>query len=185
MSRDVTAAFDAACQSAHVRPFLAAEIEDAGGVARYWTGLGDKTILGETFIGAGSMGSVSAVEEASDLYAAGLTFTLSGLPTETVAIALDDARQGLPARLYFGLLSDSGAIIADPVLVFEGLTDIPTIDDDGSTGSISISAENQLIRLETPNERRYTHEDQQLVDPGDLGFEFVPGLQDLVIVWGR
>ena len=38
--------------------------------------------------------------------------------------------------------------------------------------------------LKRSRERRYTHDDQQIDFPGDLGFEFVPKLQELNLVWG-
>src|SRR3546814_10063587 len=96
-----------------------------------------------------------------------------------------DVLQGLPAKLWLGAMDSSGSVIADPYLVFEGLTDVAEIDEGGETATISISADNRLIDLERPRTRRYTQEAQQIDDATDLGFEFVPSLQDVEILFGR
>ena len=40
-----------------------------------------------------------------------------------------------------------------------------------------------MIDLQRPKSRRYTKEDQQIDFPTDLGFDFVPELQDIQIIW--
>ena len=185
MARNVTSAFVTASQAGTVFPFYLAEIWDEDGALRVWTGYGDLSWGGYTWIGTGTLGSVSAIQETADLYAAGADFALQGAPGELVSMALGTMRQGLPAKLYLGFFdADTGAIVADPALVFEGLTDVPEIEDSGADSVITISAENELIRLETPVARRYTHEDQQINYPGDKGFEYVPTLQDVKIIFG-
>jgi hypothetical protein len=42
-----------------------------------------------------------------------------------------------------------------------------------------------MIDLQRPRERRYTHEDQQIDHPGDMGFEYVSQLQELNLAWGK
>ena len=63
--------------------------------------------------------------------------------------------------------------------------DVMTVDDDGATAQISITAESKLIDLERSRARRYTSEDQKIDFPNDKGLEFITGLQDKTIVWGR
>ena len=59
------------------------------------------------------------------------------------------------------------------------------IDEGAETASITLNVENRLIVFDRPKERRFTHEDQQNRFAGDLGFEFVPDLQDKEIIWGK
>jgi hypothetical protein len=40
-----------------------------------------------------------------------------------------------------------------------------------------------MIDLLRPKTRRYTGEDQKIDFPSDLGFDFVPELQDQQIIW--
>jgi hypothetical protein len=186
MARALTAAMLAAVQSGRVRPVLIAKIGTAAADLRVWTGIGNLTFESEIYSGVGNFGGVSEIQETNELMAAGLTYTLSGVPSEIVSIALGQMRYGRPAVLWFGLIDETtNSLITDPYKMFSGLTDVPMIDEGFDTATISITAENRLIDLERPRVRRYTTEDQKLDDATDKGFEFVPGLQDAVITWGR
>ena len=100
-------------------------------------------------------------------------------------MAIAEARQGLPGKVWLGLLTPERTIIADPVLAFAGRLDVPEITDDADSCRITISYESRLIDLNTARSWRYTHESQQALHPGDLGFEFVTAIQDREITWGR
>ena len=63
--------------------------------------------------------------------------------------------------------------------------DIMKIDEGAESANITLNLENRLIALDRAKNRRYTHEDQQERFSGDLGFEFVPDLQDKQIIWGK
>jgi hypothetical protein len=63
--------------------------------------------------------------------------------------------------------------------------DKPTIDVSGTSATITINCENRLVEMNVSAERRYTHEDQQVDYPGDLGFQFVNSIQDAQIYFGR
>ncbi len=43
----------------------------------------------------------------------------------------------------------------------------------------------RLISFDLPVDRKYTLEDQQVDFPSDVGFEFIPDLQDKEITWGK
>ena len=73
----------------------------------------------------------------------------------------------------------------DPVQAFSGRLDVPEIKDDADTCTITISYESRLIDLTVARTWRYTHESQQVLFPGDLGFEYVTTIQDREITWGR
>ena len=103
----------------------------------------------------------------------------------SLGMAIAEARQGLPGKVWLGLLTEAGTIIADPVLAFAGRLDVPEITDDVETCRITISYESRLIDLNTARSWRYTHESQQVLYPGDLGFEYVTAIQDREITWGR
>jgi hypothetical protein len=59
------------------------------------------------------------------------------------------------------------------------------IEENADTSVISVTAENVLIKLERPVVRRFTNEDQKSRFPDDRGLEYVAGLQDKDILWGR
>lgn len=186
MTSHLTPAMENALLADTVRPILLVKIGTAGGDVRVWTGMGDLTFNGEVYQGVGTLGGVSPVQESADLQANGITFSLSGVPQEMIATALGQMRQGMNAQLWLGALDvTTGALIADPNERFTGYTDVPSIDESAETATISITAENRLIDLERARTRRYTKEDQEIDYPGDLGFDFVPSLQDKELVWGR
>jgi len=59
------------------------------------------------------------------------------------------------------------------------------IEEQAEAASISVTAENVLVKLERPVVRRFTNEDQKSRFPDDRGLEFVASLQDKEIFWGR
>ena len=185
MARDLTASVITEITSTSLRPFLLFEGEFANGYVRVWTGYGNLTWNSYTWTGVGDFAAVSAVEETTETRAAGVTVSLSGIPSAMISTTLSSARQGKTGKLYIGVLDASGAVIADPYLAFQGRLDVPAIDDGGETATISISYESRLVDLERPRERRYTPEDLQIDYADDRGFEYVAALQDVSISWGR
>lgn len=183
MSRGITSALNTQFTSDALEPFFAVELDFDGGTVLVWTGYGNITIDSKTFVGSGDVLNVSGLTESADVQANGITVTLSGLNSNLVASALTETYQGRACKVYFGALS-SGAVVADPYLVFSGLMDIMTIDDSGDSSDITITAESRLISLERARDRRYTTEDQKIDYPDDRGLEFVADLQDKQIIWG-
>lgn len=185
MSRVLNPDFSAALADPNVKPVLLFEGEFASGVVRLWTGFGDLVWDGKTWSGGGSLLGVSPMEEVSGVVAAGATVSLAGVRPDLIQIAIDEARQGLPGRAWFGLLNDAGQVIADPAQLFVGRLDVPNIDADGSSVVISVSYENRLIDMDRPRQFRYTDQSQRALFPNDAGFNFVVGLQEAQITWGQ
>lgn len=185
MSRDLTPEVAAAIAAGVVRPALFYEGEFASGWARFWTGLTPMQWGGRTWNPAGALIGLSPIEETTSVVANVVTVTLSGVPTDLVALAIEDARQGKPGRSWLAFLDESGAIIPEPVQLAAGRLDVPEVEDGEDTCTIAISYETRAVDLTTPREWRYTHESQQVLFPGDLGLEFVTSLQEMEITWGR
>lgn len=183
--RDLTSGVQTAIIADQVNPILFFEGEFASGFVRVWSGIGEISWNSYTWQGIGTLGGVGAIHESSDIQANGVTVTFSGIPSDLISLTLDDVVQGKLGKIYFGFMDANNAIIADPALMFEGRLDIPAIEENGDTATIQITYESRLIDLQKPRERRYTNEDQQLQYSGDLGFEFVPALQEQQINWGK
>ena len=183
--RDLTSGVQTAIAADQVSPILFFQGEFASGTVRVWSGIGDLSWNSVTWTGVGSLGGISAIQESEDVQANGVTVTLSGIPSDLISLTLDDAVQGKTGKVYFGFLDASGAVIADPILMFEGRLDIPSIQEDGETSVIQITYESRLIELQKAKQSLYTHEEQKTRFAGDLGFEYVPSLQDLNITWGK
>ncbi len=189
MARTLTAGMVTEATGDSLQPVLLVKMEfDSASPPdqlRLWTGIGDLTFNSQVYTGAGDLLSFSPIEESDDLKAVGLTGTLSGIPSSIIAIALATDYMGKPVTVWFGALNSSGALIADPFIIFAGLIDTMPIEDAGETATIQVTAENRLARLEESRSRRYTPEDQAIDYPGDLGLDFVVALNDgREIVWG-
>jgi len=183
MARDLTAGVITQLQGNPEFAWLY-EGEFASGWVRLWSGIGPLSWDGETWSGVGTLLGMSGADETTEVRAARLIISLSGVPSDLLAAALGDARSGKPGRVYLAFFT-GGSIVADPALHFEGRLDVPAIEDGPDTATISISYESELIDLERARERRYTPEDQSIDYPGDLGFAYVAALQDAQITWGR
>jgi tRNA G37 N-methylase TrmD len=191
MSRTVPAALLTALDADQIEPFYAVDMAFETANIRLWTGYGDKTIGSDTYTGSGSLLTIDGLEEASDLSARGTTLTLSGLSSTILTYALTEEYQGRTVTIYWGVGSET-------VEVFRGYMDQMAIQDSGETSAISLTVESRLVMLERPNVRRYTSESHKQVrkrkwlDDGNSGdpaadtfFDWVQGLQDTQIVWGR
>lgn len=183
--RTMTPATLAALIAQDLQPVMLFEGVFPAGTVRLWTGLGDVVWNSQTWTGAGTLIGVSEIEETTDVVASGITVALSGVAPQSVALAITDAQQGLPGKIWIGLLDAAGAIIVDPVEVFAGRLDVPQVTDGTESCTITISYESRLIDLSRAREFRYTHESQQALFPGDKGFEYVAGLQQKEITWGQ
>ena len=189
MSRSITTAFNNALTSQVVRPLLAVELEFSTGTLRFWNGYGDLTMTAggssNTFTGLGDLMGVSAVSESDQVEAIGATLSLTGIKSSLISAALSANYTNRNASIFLGLFDTNKSVIADVYTLFKGKMDIMKIDEGAESATIVLNLENRLIALDRPKERRYTHEDQQLSFSGDLGFEFVPDLQDKEIIWGK
>lgn len=138
-----------------------------------------------TYIAVGGLGSVSQINETSNPEVTTVSFTLSGVDSSKVAIALGQLYIGRTCRAYVAFLDSSHNLIADPVLVHEGLMDTMPIEFGEKFASITLTSESVFRRWETPRTRRVNNADQQSRYPGDRGLEYVAFLVNKPIVWGR
>lgn len=150
-----------------------------------WSGYGTITYNGTGYLGIGTLGTVSPVEETTDLAARGITMQLSGVPTAMIAVALTENYQGRECSVLFGAMASDGTLISSPVTVFSGRMDVMSINDDGQNATIGMTAENKLVDFRRPREVRYTDEEQKTIDPTDRGLEFVNAIQEKEIYWGN
>lgn len=171
--------------STEIAPILLCELSFPSAPVRVWTGFGMLTVAGVDYLGLGTLGSIEPVEETADLSARGLTVRLAGIPADVLSLALAENYQGRTGKLWLAFLNSSAQIIDSVIPIFAGRMDTLQAEDAGSTGAIIITLENNLIDLARPRERRFTHQDQQIDFPGDLGLEYVAGLQTKELYWGR
>lgn len=184
MSRSLTTNFKNETLAAQLTPVLFAFLDFQSGAVRVWSGLGSKTWDGNSYLGLGYLGGVSAIEETTDVKANGVSFQISGVPSALIATALGDNYQGRTVKLWVAALDSSGAVISDPYLIFAGRMDNVEVDEGPETSVLRVLAESRLVDLQRSKERRFTHEDQQLDFSGDDGLKFMPTANSKPFVWG-
>lgn len=183
MPRDMPSALQAAIDSGGIQPGIFLEAHFRSGPIYVWTGFGTIVWGGRSWIGIGSLGGISPIEEGSTVQARNVTLTLSGINPVFLTAVLSEFQTGAPSVIYFGLFAGN-ALLADPLVSWAGRMDKPIIDVSAETVSISIGCENRLVEMNTAVIRRYTNDDQQLDFPGDRGLEFVQGIQEVTIYFG-
>src|SRR6202050_3348408 len=138
---------------------------------------------GETWTGMGWLAKVSTIPQTTKVQAQNITLSLAGIPGDLVSEAIGQVRISGSATVWLGFFDSSGALIPDPVQLFAGALDVPTINDSGQTCTIGITAENPLLLLNEAPSRMFDDADQQIYYPGDLGFSFVDALANLTLFW--
>lgn len=150
------------------------------------TGTGIDLIDGVEFAGAGHLVGFESIGETTEMEARQVTFTLSGIPQEMVGLALASTYKNRPVWLWLAALGPDNALaFSPPRRLFRGRMDVIGLEDYGHEATFRLVAENHLVDLRTVNERRYTHADQQALFPGDRALEYVAGMQDRPLYWGR
>ncbi len=185
MSRTLTSAMQNATTADLVRPIFLVQMAFPTANLNMWSGIGDLTVGGVDYIGAGNLLSVGDISESTELQANGIRLSLSGISGPLITKARDEDYQGRELTILLGAMDSSNSMIADPVVMFSGFMDTMTINDAGETAIISVTAENRLIEFEKTRVRRYTAEDQKIDFPNDKGLEYVAEMAEKEIVWGR
>ncbi len=136
---------------------------------------------------AGSLLSISSVDENSDLGTSGITIHLSGCDNDLVTISRDAEFQGSEIRVWIFQLDENLDRMEPSIRYFTGILDNMVYRQSGNEIIIEVSCENFLVRLDDRNIRRYTQEDQDdAVGLGvDRGLQFVEDIAEQKLVWGK
>jgi hypothetical protein len=183
MPRTMSSAMLAAIQSGNLQPALFVTASFLTGPIYVWTGYGSIAWGGHTWLGVGTLGTISVIEEGSTVEAKGVALGLSGIDPTLLADVLTEFQIGAPVAIYLGLFSGA-ALIADPIVAWAGRMDQATIDVSGQAAVISLGCENRLLDMNVSSLKRLTNDQQQFDYPGDRGCEFVSSLAMARIFWG-
>lgn len=190
MTRTIVSTIVSELATSALSPILAARFEFGSGHLRLWSGYGDLVFdpLGgvdfQVWSGAGELGGVSPIMETQTVKSTSVDFTLSGIPSAWLSVALTESYQDRLCQLWLGFM-DSSNVLINVVSLFKGRMDVMTIHEGELESTISVTAESVLVGLERANERRFTPEDQKINYPADTGYDQVASLQIKEIVWGR
>lgn len=183
MSRNLDPALAAAVQSGLIQPAILVQLTFRSQTQYVWSGIGPLIWNGLTFKGVGSLGSVGAITEGTEVNADGTSVTLSGIDPTFYAECMSDIQLGAAAKIWFGAWSQ-GQIVGQPYLNFSGLVDKPVVKIGTQTISITLALENRMTDLQRARNSRYTSADQQVKYPDDTSMHRVELLNDLAMPWG-
>tara|TARA_Y100000114_G_C11759270_1_gene328608 strand:+ start:615 stop:1247 length:633 start_codon:yes stop_codon:yes gene_type:complete len=169
----------------HQELFFAVKAEFDSDDILVWTGIDDLTINSETYTGAGTLLTISDVEDTLDMKATGINIALSGMDKDVLDAALTENYQNRDISVFMGFLMGGSNEVAGVLKIFAGRMVSLEIEDTIDGATVNVSCENRLIDLERPSNLRYTAESQQFIDSNDTGLNRVQQLQDKQLAWGQ
>jgi hypothetical protein len=180
MARSIPAGLLTALTQKVAQPYYAVEMLFDTAPLRFWTGLGNRTINSQTYIGSGTLMQIGEMEEIADLSAKSVSVSFSGVSPEIVSLALQEPYQRRECRIYLGAVGSTSVIE-----MFSGKMNTMRIEDGPENSVITLTIESRLVELGRAKPRRYNHESHISRYPGDNFFSYVADLQDRQVVWGR
>lgn len=185
MRRQLDPAVQAAFDTGRLRPFVAAALTFRSKTEFCWTGIGNLVIGGITYLGVGAFGRVGTVTEGTEVRADGTTVGLTAIDPDLYQECMNDIQQGLPAKLYAGVLTDTGQVIRLPHLFFSGSVDSSSVEISPQSMTMTLNLEHLMSELQRAPMIRYTSADQNLLYPTDSAFDYVETLNDAPLRWGN
>jgi hypothetical protein len=134
---------------------------------------------GHEWIGLGSMGAISPIEESEGAESKSLTLTLNPVQNSVLALAVGDVEQyrGRNAKMYFVPLDESFRPIGIPVVCWRGIMDTMAVSVDGEEGAITLKCETSAYGLKRQPGLRLNAAQQKSRYPTDTGLDY---LNDLI-----
>jgi len=179
---DSLAAFDLP----YVTVLTFVKLEFAAETVYVHNGIGSYTWGDQDWLGVGSLGSVSQLEEGSDVSPYSITLTLSALDATLSGQALNEDYFMRPVTVYVGVLSADDELLDEPLPMWAGFMDVMSItagQEGGSGDQIVVTCESELAAFDRSANLRYTNQTQQRLYPSDTFFEFMPKIEGLKIKW--
>ena len=136
-----------------------------------------------TYSADGTLMGIGHVPESNTPIKNSIDIIFSAVDQSLVSIVLNNDVLGVDVKVWRGVIS-SGALVADPFLLFHGSLADFEISDTGSSATLGITATNHFGNFEKINGRTTSDTSQQRHFSGDKGLEF-SALTVRDIKWGR
>ena len=170
--------------------FVAVEVAlVGGGQLRLLDGSGAVSFGGRTFIGLdpdfGVLASLEAVTDGFGDDAPALRIGINPPTASAAAILAGQDMQGKTVLVWLGsVITATGAVDPDPLLIFAGEVDVALLSVGQGTRSLVLDCVSVWERLFEDGEGvRLTNSFHQLAWPGELGFEFMTDVKRQ-LPWG-
>tara|TARA_R110002049_G_scaffold82239_1_gene209384 strand:+ start:230 stop:1981 length:1752 start_codon:yes stop_codon:yes gene_type:complete len=186
-NRNSTAAFQAEIIKEQNQPIHLVEIhfDEPSGVQYLTDAFIPVTYSSNTYQPLGYLLSFSNIEETTDIQVGNLTLNLSGIDQVYIKYVLEERfvdRKVVIRKAFLNTSDDS--LIANPIIIYQGNMNTPSITESGDMSVVSVEVANQFVDFSKTPGRFTNAESQHLFYPDDKGFEYAPEIiKD--IVWGR
>lgn len=142
------------------------------------------TVAGQTWIGAGRVGTVAGISWSFNARIGQVSLTMAYVPTDELDVADTDLK-GYTATIYQGIVTETDRLVDD--LIEREFLDLDhqraEVQDDGHA-SISVIGSTQWWTLENPIRRRWSPEEQRKVyGATDTGMDGLAELEDYETSW--
>lgn len=172
MPRTFSAAATAVLLRDQVQTCSLMALHTTAGIARATDWAFDIDWDGNAYLSLGHILGFSDIVETPDLEFTPLTVSLSAVDQAYVALALQGSLVQQRLQVWRALMQNNGALISQPVLVWEGRMDGVVIEDDPDTGAstVSVTSWSEFGDLSAKRGRLTTDPMQQKLFPGDTFF---------------
>lgn len=185
MARPLTAGMQAVLRDMVVRPCWLVKIEFTTTTLYLSSRRKDVSWNSQVWLGNGFLRGFEGLNEAKDQVSTSLGIILGGYDAALLSLVLANTSQSLGCEVYFGMINSSDTLIADPYLIYPGDFDSAEINESAEDATITMRYENDLTKARRLNVFRFTHQSQQALFPGDLGFQYVSQTADWKGFWGK
>ena len=179
MTRDISQAASDQVAAEEIPFAVLLELDFDSDPVNVWSGVGDLVWDSKTWIGTGTMGSLSGVTEVTDLADTVIKATLSHLDATILPELVSEVTEmdpvGRPYTIYLAFLNADNTV-NDTILLSAGLIDSINLTG-GVGGSLSIDLVSEAGQMARTLFYRMNDQHQQQLFPGDRGFEFVTCLE--------
>lgn len=168
-----------------VRVVYFVEFDFASGVQRLCSANITLAWGGYDWGGAGSLGSISAVEETGGLAPRALKFELNGAAPSWLAAAVGPVEEyrGRAAKLYMCPLDEQFRLVGTPERCWTGRMQTVAISHEGKEGNIVLNCETSAFNLKRAAGLRLNSARHEQNHPGDLGLRYLEDLQAKPETW--
>jgi hypothetical protein len=154
------------------QPFHLIEVYFDSGTIYMTDSFKDISWNSKTYLAAGSFLTFSDINEQNAITVSDIDVQLSGVDRTFMVTILSENFIDRELIIRKGFLNTSSAVIVDPIIVYSGKMDQPTIVESGETCTVSVKVANLFVDFLKSNGRFTNNESQKLHFPNDNGFAY-------------
>lgn len=189
MSRTIPAGIDADLDDRFIRPVWFVALDFDTDPLYVHSDIGNISVLSQTWLGVGGLGSISPIEEEAGFSAPGLSLRFDATDDSAGSIFEELTAQNFQQRgcvVYWTLRDVStGVLAADPFVVYRGKCDTATAQDGDGTSFVELSVEHEFLDFKRSANLWFSK--AAAVNgaySADTAFDYIAIMKNVSISWG-